>query len=53
MQARGEFNQGKWEAAAATLDWVEKFFPTKAHPCQYRALAERAQLAESAEPPAP
>ncbi len=49
MQARGEFNQGKYDAAGATLDWVEKFFPTKAHPCQYRALAERVQLAESME----
>lgn len=49
MQARGEFNQGKYDAASATLDWVEKFFPTKAHPCQYRALVERAQLAETLE----
>jgi pSer/pThr/pTyr-binding forkhead associated (FHA) protein len=44
MQARGEFKMGKVEDASKTLDWVEKFFPTKAHPCQYRASAERAEL---------
>lgn len=49
LQARGEFQMGKYEAASATLDWVEKFFPTKAHPCQYRALAERAELAATLE----
>jgi pSer/pThr/pTyr-binding forkhead associated (FHA) protein len=49
MQARGEFNQGKYEAASATLDWIEKFFPTKAHPCQYRALNERADLGATLE----
>ncbi|MBL8920273.1 MAG: FHA domain-containing protein [Myxococcaceae bacterium] len=49
LQARGEFNQGKYEAASATLDWVEKFFPTKAHPCQLRAMQERADLASTLE----
>lgn len=49
LQARAEFNQGKYDAASATLDWVEKFFPSKAHPCQYRALVEKATLAESLE----
>lgn len=49
LQARGEFNQGKYEAASATLDWVEKFFPTKAHPCQLRAMQERAELASTLE----
>jgi pSer/pThr/pTyr-binding forkhead associated (FHA) protein len=49
LQARGEFKMGKIEEASKTLDWVEKFFPTKAHPCQYRALAERAELAATLE----
>lgn len=49
LQARAEFNQGKYDAATATLDWVAKFFPTKAHPCQYRALVERSELAEMLE----
>lgn len=49
MQARGEFSQGKYDAASATLDWVEKFFPTKAHPCQLRAMQERAELASQLE----
>lgn len=49
LQARGEFKMGKIEDASKTLDWVEKFFPTKAHPCQYRALAERAELGATLE----
>jgi pSer/pThr/pTyr-binding forkhead associated (FHA) protein len=49
LQARGEFNQGKYDSATATLDWVQKFFPTKAHPCQYRAELERSELAATLE----
>ncbi|MBE2254490.1 MAG: FHA domain-containing protein [Myxococcus sp.] len=49
LQARAEFQMGKYEDASKTLDWVEKFFPTKAHPCQYRALAERVELASTLE----
>ncbi len=49
LQARGEFNQGKYDAATSTLDWVQKFFPTKAHPCQYRAELERTELAATLE----
>lgn len=49
MQARAEFQQKKFDAASSTLDWVEKFFPTKAHPCQYRAIIERDELASSLE----
>ncbi|MDX2010016.1 MAG: FHA domain-containing protein [Myxococcaceae bacterium] len=49
MQARAEFQQKKYDAASSTLDWVEKFFPTKAHPCQYRAIIERDELAATLE----
>ncbi len=41
LKARSAFNFGKYDEARYELDHVNDFFPTRNHPCQYRAEVER------------
>lgn len=44
LEARSAFAQKQYDVARVTLDHVADFFPSKAHPCQYRAEQERAEF---------
>lgn len=41
LEARTAYNLKQYDQARFALDHVTEFFPTKAHPCQNRAEAER------------
>lgn len=41
LEARTAYNLKQYDQARFALDHVNEFFPTKAHPCQNRAEAER------------
>ncbi|MFT3709992.1 MAG: FHA domain-containing protein [Archangium sp.] len=41
LKARSAFNFGKYDQARYELDHIKDFFPTNAHPCQYKAEVER------------
>lgn len=43
-KARSAYNFGKWDEARYELDHVNDFFPSRAHPCQFRAEAERQDM---------
>lgn len=43
-KARSAYNFGKWDEARYELDHVNDFFPSRAHPCQYRAEVERQDM---------
>jgi hypothetical protein len=44
LKARGAFNFGKYDQARYELDHIKDFFPTNAHPCQYKAEVERQEM---------
>jgi len=44
LEARSAYAQKQYDVARVTLDHVADFFPSKAHPCQYRAEQERAEF---------
>ncbi|PZR09546.1 MAG: hypothetical protein DI536_21625 [Archangium gephyra] len=43
-KARSAYNFGKFDEARYELDHVNDFFPSRAHPCQYRAEVERQDM---------
>lgn len=44
LKARSAFNFGKYDEARYELDHVHDFFPSRAHPCQFRADTERYEM---------
>ncbi|MGV3625418.1 MAG: FHA domain-containing protein [Archangium sp.] len=43
-KARSAYNFGKYDEARYELDHVNDFFPSRAHPCQYRSEVERQDM---------
>ncbi len=46
LDARSAYNLKQYDQAMYALDHVKSFFPSRAHPCQYRADLERAALSD-------
>ncbi len=44
LKARSAYEYGKYDQARYELDHLKHFFPSRAHPCQFRAEAERATM---------
>jgi hypothetical protein len=44
LKARSSYELGKYDEARYELDHITAFFPSRAHPCQYRAEYERSNM---------
>jgi pSer/pThr/pTyr-binding forkhead associated (FHA) protein len=44
LKARSAFSFGKYDQARYELDHVNDFFPSRSHPCQYKADVERQNM---------